>query len=42
MKLDTLSTMSAAIALYTTLGFRHIEPYYDNPVEGAMFFELKL
>jgi len=42
MRLDTLPTMPAAMALYTTLGFRHIEPYYDNPLEGAMFFELKL
>ena len=37
MRLDTLPTMSAAIALYQTLGFMRREPYYDIPIEGAMF-----
>ena len=42
MRLDTLPRMDAARAVYLSLGFRPIERYNDNPIEGVLFFELQL
>ena len=43
MRLDTLpGKMDRAIAMYRSLGFKEIGPYYDNPVESALFMELEL
>jgi len=42
MRLDTIETMTEAMVLYKSLGFEKIEAYYDNPVEGATYFEKNL
>ena len=43
IRLDTLPPkVNDAIALYRSLGFTEIEPYYQNPVPGAKFMELDL
>ncbi|SRR6266404_892375 len=43
LRLDTLpGKMDQAIAMYRSLGFKEIAPYYKNPVEGATFMELIL
>jgi ribosomal protein S18 acetylase RimI-like enzyme len=42
MRLDTLPTMNAARSLYLSLGFRQVDRYNDNPIEGVLFFERDL
>ena len=42
MRLDTLNSMTPAIALYESLCFQRIPAYYDNPSGSAVFMELKL
>jgi len=40
--LDTLPSMSAAVRLYTALGFEPVAPYAFNPIDGAIFLGLDL
>ena len=43
MRLDTISgKMDSAIAMYRTLGFAEIDPYYKSPVGETLFMELAL
>jgi len=42
MRLDTISSMDGAKALYLSLGFKKIAPYRYNPIKGAAFMELVL
>jgi putative acetyltransferase len=40
--LDTLASMTGAIALYRSLGFAPCAAYYDNPIPGAVYFSREL
>jgi putative acetyltransferase len=43
LRLDTVEPrMQAAVAMYRQLGFREIAPYRENPIEGALYMELKI
>ena len=43
MRLDTIQgKMDNAIALYQSIGFKEIPPYYSNPIPNAFYMELKL
>ena len=43
MRLDTVEpAMPNAVAMYRRLGFKEIEPYCANPMDGALYMELEL
>ena len=42
MRLDTLSTMAEALALYEKFGFTRIPAYYETPIENTVFMSKKL
>jgi ribosomal protein S18 acetylase RimI-like enzyme len=42
MRLDTLASMHEAQALYRSLGFTEIAPYYASPIENTVFMRLRL
>ncbi len=42
MRLGTLPTLKTAAGLYRALGFKQIDPYYENPLPGIHCYELDL
>ena len=42
IRLDTIISMREANKLYSSLGFQKTRPYRFNPIDGAVFMELKL
>lgn len=43
MRLDTVEpVMKDAVAMYRRLGFEEIPAYCNNPIEGALYMELRL
>jgi GNAT superfamily N-acetyltransferase len=42
MRLDTLSTMAAALSLYRGLGFKEIPAYYETPITNTVFMHKDL
>jgi carbonic anhydrase len=42
MRLDTVPSMTQAIAFYNALGGKEIEQYRYDPIRGSKFLELDL
>ena len=42
MVLDSLSSLERAVSIYKSMGFRETEPYYNNPISGAVYLRLDL
>jgi ribosomal protein S18 acetylase RimI-like enzyme len=42
IRLDTLPTMTGALALYRKAGFEPAAPYYDTPIAGTVFLAKRL
>jgi putative acetyltransferase len=42
MVLDTLRTMTPALSLYASLGFRETAPYYANPLPEVVYLSVAL
>ena len=42
IKLDSLPSMTAALAIYERLGFVLTDPYYYTPLPGTRFLSRKL
>ncbi len=42
IRLDTLPSMTAAVALYREAGFAPIDPYYETPLAGTLFLGRRL
>jgi ribosomal protein S18 acetylase RimI-like enzyme len=42
IRLDTLARLKEAGRLYQSLGFKQISPYYSNPLDDVVYWELDL
>jgi len=42
MQLDTLERLETAMGIYQKLGFKKISPYYANPLDEVVYWELDL